>query len=81
MLPASRVFSYRFPVLFCDGAEPDALDFTEAATVAAVYSKAPAGQKVTVDYTQIKNVKKPSGAKPGFVIYTTYKQIVVDSER
>ena len=56
-------------VLFCDGAEPDALDFTEAATVAAVYSKAPAGQKVTVDYTRIRHLKKPPASKPGFVTF------------
>ncbi len=56
-------------VLFCDGAEPDALDFTEAATIAAVYSKAPAGQKVTVDYTRVRNLKKPPAAKPGFVTF------------
>ncbi len=57
-------------VLFCDGAEPDAVDFTEAATLAAYCSKAPAGQRVTVDYTRIKNIKKPPNAKPGFVTFS-----------
>ncbi|MBE7041165.1 MAG: fibronectin/fibrinogen-binding protein [Ruminococcaceae bacterium] len=44
---------------------------TEAASLAAYLSKAKEADKVPVDYTEIKNVKKPSGAKPGFVIYTT----------
>ncbi|MBR7163639.1 MAG: NFACT family protein [Clostridia bacterium] len=44
---------------------------TEAASLAAFLSKAKEADKVPVDYTEIKNVKKPSGAKPGFVIYTT----------
>lgn len=57
-------------VLLCDGDEPDAIDFTEAAIIAAVNSKAPNGQRVTVDYTRIKNLKKPQGAKPGFVTFS-----------
>ncbi len=56
-------------VLICDGAEPDAVDYTEAATVAAVCSKAPTGQRVTVDYTRVKNLKKPPDSKPGFVTF------------
>lgn len=50
----------------------------EAATLAAFYSKAKEGNKVPVDYTLIKNVKKPSGAKPGMVIYLTNKTILID---
>ena len=50
----------------------------EAATLAAFYSKAKDGNKVPVDYTLIKNVKKPSGAKPGMVIYSTNKTILID---
>jgi len=46
------------------------LDFTTAAEIAAYYSKAE-GSNIAVDYTLAKNVKKPSGAKPGFVIYHT----------
>lgn len=56
-------------VLICDGEEPDALDYTEAANIAAVNSKAPSGQRVTVDYTRVKNIKKPPNAKPGFVTF------------
>ena len=50
----------------------------EAATLAAFYSKAKDSTKVPVDYTEVKNVKKPSGSKPGMVIYTTNKTIYVD---
>ena len=69
-------------VLLCDGAEPDAVDFTEAATVAAVYSKAPLGQRVTVDYTRIKNIKKPPSAKPGYVTFSSnYSAYVVNDPK
>lgn len=44
---------------------------TQAAALAAWFSKARESDNVPVDYTEIKNVKKPAGAKPGFVIYTT----------
>lgn len=66
-------------VMLLEGNTPTESDILEAATLAADNSSAAGSGKVTVDYTQIKNVKKPSGAKPGFVIYTTYKQIIVDS--
>lgn len=50
----------------------------EAATLAAYYSKARTSSKVPVDYTQRKHVRKPNGAKPGFVIYENFKTILVD---
>ena len=50
------------------GEEPSELDFTEAAEIAAFYSKAE-GDNIAVDYTQVKYVKKPAGSKPGFVVY------------
>jgi len=46
---------------------------TEAAEIAAKNSRAGTGGTVAVDYTEIKNVKKQPGGKPGMVIYTTYK--------
>ncbi|MBR2471456.1 MAG: NFACT family protein [Clostridia bacterium] len=49
----------------------------EAAMLAAYYSKARQSSGVAVDYTEIKNVKKPSGAKPGMVIYEEYYTIYV----
>ena len=50
---------------------------TEAMQLAAYYSQARAGQNVPVDYTLVKYVKKPAGARPGMVIYTTYQTAVV----
>lgn len=49
----------------------------EAARLAAYYSKARESAQVPVDYTQIKNVKKPNGAKPGMVIYEGYNTVYV----
>ena len=57
-------------ILVCDGEEPHEKDYTQAAEIAAYYSRAN-GSPVAVDYTRVKNVKKPSGAKPGYVIYKT----------
>lgn len=48
-----------------------------AAQLAAYYSKARESSQVPVDYTQIKNVKKPNGAKPGMVIYDNYNTVYV----
>lgn len=50
----------------------------QAATLAAKNSKAAASSKVAVDYTPVKFVKKPNGAKPGMVIYTANKTIFVN---
>lgn len=41
----------------------------EAAELAAYFSKARSGTGIAVDYTQVKNIRKPNGSKPGFVIY------------
>lgn len=49
----------------------------EAALLAAYHSKARLSSHVEIDYTQIKNVRKPNGAKPGMVIYNNYKTIIV----
>jgi len=48
----------------------------EAAGYAAWFSKARTAPKVEVDYTNIRNVKKPSGAKPGMVVYENYSTII-----
>lgn len=53
-------------------------DIMEAAILAATFSKAQNSSNVPVDYTEIRNVKKPSGAKPGMVIYSTNKTIYVN---
>ncbi len=64
------------------GIDKDASEQTvfEAAVLAATYSSAKTSSNVPVDYTQIKNVKKPSGAKPGMVIYENYKTLYVDPD-
>ena len=67
-------------VVRTEGAElPDAT-FEEAARLAAYYSKGRGQEKVEIDYTEKKNVKKPNGAKPGFVIYYTNYSMVIDSD-
>ena len=48
---------------------PDDTTLEEAASLAAFFSKARGSSTVPVDYTHVRNVKKPSGAKPGMVIY------------
>jgi predicted ribosome quality control (RQC) complex YloA/Tae2 family protein len=63
-IPGSHV------IMVTDGEEPSEVDYTEAAETAAYFSKATA-DLVAVDYTHVKNIKKPQGAKPGFVIYKT----------
>lgn len=50
----------------------------QAAILAAEHSKAKNSSKVPVDYTVVKNVKKPSGAKPGMVIYDHYNTVYVN---
>lgn len=64
-MPGSHV------IMVTGGEEPSERDYTEAAEVAAYYSKAGDGANVAVDYTAVRNVKKPQGAKPGYVIYKT----------
>lgn len=64
-------------IMITGGEEPDAVDYTEAASIAARYSQAE-GNNVSVDYTEVKNLKKPTGAKPGFVIYKTNYTAIVD---
>ena len=64
-------------VIFCEGLEPGEDTIAEAALIAAYNSSARAGSTVPVDYTQVKYVKKPSGSKPGMVIYTNQKTLYV----
>lgn len=59
---------------------PDAVLY-KCASIAAYYSKARMSQNVPVDYTLIKYVKKPNGAKPGMVIYTNNKTIYANPQK
>lgn len=70
-IPGSHV------VVLSNGEDLSEETILKAATLAALHSKAQNGEKVAVDYTPIKYVKKPSGAKPGMVIYTTNKTVYV----
>ena len=63
------------------GEEPPNRTLEEAAIIAAYHSRAQNSSLVPVDYTRIKNVKKPSGAKPGMVIYTDFKTAIVTPDR
>ncbi len=73
-MPGSHV------VVKMDGAEelPDRT-FEEAGRLAAYYSKGRGQEKVEIDYIQKKHVKKPSGGKPGFVVYYTNYSLMIDS--
>ena len=61
--------------------EDDADTLREAAMLAAWYSKGRDGANVPVDYTQVRWVRKPAGARPGMVIYTNYRTLYVTPER
>lgn len=57
--------------------DPDETTLQEAAVIAAYFSKARTSSNVPVDYTEIRHVKKPSGAKPGFVNYFEQQTVFV----
>ena len=67
-------------ILWTEGGEPDLQSLHEAAVLAATFSQAREGSKVPVDYTPVKYVKKPAGARPGMVVYTTYETAYVDPD-
>lgn len=54
--------------------------FEEAGRLAAYYSKKQGSDKVEIDYVEKKHVKKPNGAKPGFVVYYTNYSLIIDSD-
>ncbi len=64
-------------ILWTEGKEADDQSIVEAASLAAWFSQGRERGKVPVDYTPIKYVKKPNGARPGMVIYTTYETMLV----
>lgn len=65
-------------VIITEGREPDEETMLYAARLAAGHSKAASAGKVPVDFTRIKNVSKPSGAKPGMVIYVGQQTMFVE---
>ena len=54
--------------------------FEEAGKLAAYYSKNRGNEKIEIDYIEKKHVKKPSGGKPGFVVYYTNYSLMIDSD-
>lgn len=74
-IPGSHV------ILRCEGQEPSEDTLLLAARLAAYFSKAQDSSKVPVDCTECRYVKKPSGAKPGFVIFTNQKTVYVTPEK
>ncbi|MBR3293074.1 MAG: NFACT family protein [Oscillospiraceae bacterium] len=67
-------------LLRCEGLEPPARSIEQAASLAAYHSQGRASGKLAVDYTMLRNVKKPSGSLPGKVIYTDYRTILVEAD-
>lgn len=68
-------------LLKCNGSKVDDNTIVACAEIAAFYSKAKLSSNVPVDYCFIKNVKKPSGAKPGMVIFTNNQTINVNPKK
>ena len=73
-LPGSHV------ILSQESGVAEEQDLREAALIAAVCSGAGKGARTAVDYTMVRNVKKPSGARPGFVIYTGQSTLTVEAD-
>ncbi len=67
-------------VLFTQGLTPGEEDLRQAAMLAAYFSQARESANVPVDYTPVRNVKKPAGARPGMVIYNTCRTLYVTPE-
>ena len=75
VIPGSHV------IVLTEGRKVPDTTITQAATIAAYNSKGRDSSKVPVDYAPVKNVRKPSGAKPGMVIYENYRTILVDPDK
>lgn len=73
-MPGSHV------IVKCKGAQLPDETFEQAARLAAHYSRGGSQDKVEVDYIQKKHVKKPKGAKPGFVVYYTNYSMLIDTD-
>ncbi len=65
-------------IISCGGTTPPDDTITQAAQLAAYYAETTGGQNIPVDITPVKQVKKPPNAKPGMVIYHTYRTVIVN---
>ena len=68
-------------ILFTEGKSATETAIFEAAALAAFHSKGRESENVPVDYTQVRHVKKPSGAKPGMVIFVDNKTVYVNPKQ
>ncbi|MBR2310677.1 MAG: NFACT family protein [Oscillospiraceae bacterium] len=76
-LHASKVHGSHV-IISCGGTTPPDDTVTQAAQLAAYYAETGGGQNIPVDVTTVKQVKKAPGAKPGMVIYHTYRTAIVN---
>ncbi len=67
-------------IVKCGGKELPDRTFEEAGRLAAYYSRGREQEKVEIDYTLKRNVKKPSGSKPGFVVYYTNYSLFIEPD-
>lgn len=74
-------FAGSHTVIFSDRKEITDTAILEAAQIAAYHSKARDLKNVPVDYTLIKNIRKPNGSPFGFVVYNTYNTVIVDPKQ
>ncbi len=68
-------------IISCGGTTPPDDTITQACQLAAYYAETGGGQNIPVDVTSVKQVKKLAGAKPGMVIYHTYRTVIVNPYR
>ena len=73
-MPGSHV------IVITEGRTPPDRTLEQAASLAASHSKAAGSAQVAVDYTEARHVSKPSGSKPGRVIYVDYHTAYVDPD-
>ena len=76
-LHASKVHGSHV-IIACAGVTPPDNTITQAAQLAAYYAETGTGQNIAVDMTPVKQVKKILGAKPGMVIYHSYKTVIAN---
>lgn len=76
----SKTYPGSHVIVKTNGEELPDRTFEEAGRLAAYYSKGREQEKVEIDYTEKKNVKKPNGSKPGFVVYYTNYSMIIDAD-
>ena len=67
-------------ILVTDGREVPDRTYEEAGALAAYYSSLRDNEKAEIDYVEKKQVKKPAGAKPGFVVYYTNYSLMASTD-